>query len=209
MKTFAAFVGGLLTGAVGGYFVAKKVYVKAKEEEIASVEEAFKKRYSQNAEEKIPSGEKSENKEERPTELKPKKYDHKDYTQYSKEVTKYTSDEQVVADIERAVKNGYHDAQKEFQGRIVTREEYLDNAEDYGQESLTYYEGDKTLADFHNDIFEETEYLPSEFVEHFDDGFVDKRYDQDVVYVVNDDLEMSYEITKDERAFKDVVRNLE
>ena len=210
MKNALIFLGGLITGAAAGYFVARKVYIKAKEEEIASVEAAFKERYSEQSKEAAPVKAEEPKKEEKPAELKAHDYPKEDYTRYSKETEKYTSDEQVVADMERAVRNrGFVEPMKAFVGRIVTKDEFLDNAEDYGQEILTYYEGDKTLADSNNDIFEETEYLPKDFTQHFDDDIIDKRYVSDVVYVVNDDLEMGYEISRDPRCFKDVVQILE
>ena len=213
MNKALIFASGLILGAVGGYFVAKKVYVKAKEEEIASIEAAFKSK-TEEAPETVTEEKKDISQSRSPLTEKEHTFPKTDYTTYSKQVSNYSSDDDVVSAMDQAVAadrrgHGFIDPTREFVGRVVTRDEFKENEEGHSQEFLTYYEGDKTLATMQNDIFEEIEYLPVDFDKHFDDNLIDKRYDADVVYVRNDDLELDYEITRDERAFSDVVQHLE
>lgn len=74
--------------------------------------------------------------------------------------------------------------------KIVPPEELWER--DYPTISLTYYEGDKVLADESNkEISNVTDLVPEDFAEHFGE------FEKDSVYVRNDDLCVFYEILKD------------
>lgn len=85
---------------------------------------------------------------------------------------------------------------------IVSPEEFgeLDN---YEIISLTYYEGDKFLAEDADELVDDVEHTVGwESLEHFGD-YED---DPDAVYVRNDKLKIDYEILRDSRNYSDVVK---
>lgn len=72
---------------------------------------------------------------------------------------------------------------------------------DYPTITLTYYEGDGTLADDHNKIITNSEELVGEdFAEHFGE------YEDYTVYVQNDNLKVIYEILKDFGTYEESLR---
>lgn len=208
MNKALIFATGLVLGAVGGYFVARKVGAKELEEEINSVKQEFEynrkaKDYSNDVAEKP-----AEEYNDIPVKSNQKKEkEYVDYTKYVSATSPEEMVEQMAADVKRSKMASF--TTSSLDTHVVTREEFEANEEEYDKISLTYFEGDETVVDMHNDIFEDAqEYIGEDFPNHFDDGVIDKAYDTDVVYVKNERLEIYYEILRDERSFKEVSQGI-
>lgn len=73
--------------------------------------------------------------------------------------------------------------------------------QDYPTISLTFYEKDKVLTDEKDKIIKNSiELVGDDFAEHFGE------YEDDCVYVRNDDLGVYYEILRDHSAYSEVMR---
>ena len=82
---------------------------------------------------------------------------------------------------------------------------YVIEPEEFGEEgyptvSLWYFEGDETLVDNHQRkiIRNADELVGEDFADHFGE------YEDDSVFVRNDELEIDYEILRDERSFSEI-----
>lgn len=74
---------------------------------------------------------------------------------------------------------------------VITQEEFLENENDYTQQSITYYAGDNTLADERDQPIELVDNVVGDGnLERFGHGSKDKR----IVYVRNENLSMDFEI---------------
>lgn len=78
---------------------------------------------------------------------------------------------------------------------VITPEEF---GEDYEAESLVYY-ADGVLADYYDEPIDDIdEYVGKDSLNHFGE------YEDDSVYVRNDEKKIDYEILRDDRKFSDV-----
>lgn len=178
--TFAV---GVAIGSVVTWKVVKTRYEKISEEEIESVREAYKKKYT--------------SVEEPNTEEKETIHVAKDLAEGNESVKQaldICKKEGYVVDIKKE-----EDAAMKDEPYVISPEEFGEN--DYVINSLTYY-SDGTVANEKNKIVSNTEELiGKDFAEHFGDY----DYDPDAVYVRNDRIRVDYEILKDYRAYSETI----
>lgn len=168
-----------VTGAVAGSLVTWKLleakYKQIAEEEIASVVEHYK------------------NKEQLMHDLEEPKTENNvsDETgvAYNKLVDDlgYTNDETTVA---------IETDEDQFEPYVISPEEFGEK-EGYDTKSWTYY-ADSVLADEDDDMVIEPESIIGDGLNHFGD------FEDDSVYVRNDNNECDYEILKSERTFSEI-----
>lgn len=87
-------------------------------------------------------------------------------------------------------------------GPYVISPEEFDEIDGYEAVSLTYYHGDRVLTNMWDSPLDEDEIeemVGKDFAEHYGE------YEEDSVFIRNDDLKADYEICRDWRSFKDVV----
>ncbi len=101
----------------------------------------------------------------------------------------------------------YSDSTEENEGRemsrhyVISPEQFGEN-EDYDQISLTYY-ADQVLADENDEMIEDVEEMVGfESLSHFGE------YEDDSVFVRNDDRKCDYEILMDQRLYSDVIKGM-
>ena len=184
--TFGAFCLGAVLGAAAAWLCLKKYYANIAQEEIDSVKETFSGRA--NAKKDILREGKASKKPNDMT-LKPELVDYMNklqeegyvnYTEHSKKSTK--------------------EANSSSDDIRVIPPEVFGDYDGYTLIGLTYYAGDKVLADDGDEIVED---LAGTVGEDFADYFGE--YEDDAVFVRNDRLKCDYEICRDPRSFADVV----
>ena len=79
---------------------------------------------------------------------------------------------------------------------VITPDEFQDS--DYDVESYTYYADDVLTDEFDDIIYEPGETVGTEFADHFGE------YEEDAVYIRNDERGIDYEILKDDRTFAEL-----
>lgn len=166
-------------GAAAGYTVTKKAleehYAQLAQEEIDSVKERFR----QLSKEAKPDETKTEDEPQKPTEEERREYVH-----YAKNLG-YTQEEEPAPLMEP---------------RVISPDEFGELRE-YDKISLTYY-SDKVLTDENGkpmsaDDIERT--IGADSLKHFGE------YEDDSVFVRNDQLKVDYEILLDENRYSDVL----
>ena len=187
------FLTGIAVGAAISWKYAETKYKKIAEEEIESVKETFEnrlknvKRLEDVAKSVIDVSEK---------EKQQKEVDLKEYTDIIKHA-EYGQTNQ--ADISKDVKEGKIMADRPY---IISPEEFGENPY-YDTISLTYY-SDKVLTDEDDIEIEDVDGLIGEdSLNHFGE------YEDDSVFVRNDELQTDYEILLDERAYYDINHQME
>lgn len=187
------FLTGIAVGAAISWKYAETKYKKIAEEEIESVKETFEnrlknvKRLEDVAKSVIDISEK---------EKQQKEVDLKEYTDIIKH-SEYVQTDQ--ADISKDVKEGKIMADRPY---IISPEEFGENPY-YDTISLTYY-SDKVLTDEDDIEIEDVDGLIGEdSLNHFGE------YEDDSVFVRNDELQTDYEILLDERAYYDINHQME
>jgi hypothetical protein len=188
MNSKLIFVAGIVIGGVAGVLGTKEYFKKKESEradkEIASVREVWANR-------KPVEAEKSEEteKEEEPVAKTEPKWNKPDLTSYSSIVRG----------------NGYSYPERDRSDRklrpyVISPDEFGDREDDgYDSISLTYYL-DGTLAEG-NDIIENIdEVIGLTSLNHFGE------YEDDSVFVRNDELKCDYEVLLDQRSFKDAMK---
>ena len=187
------FLTGIAVGAAISWKYAETKYKKIAEEEIESVKETFEnrlknvKRLEDVAKSVIDISEK---------EKQQKEVDLKEYTDIIKHAEYGQTDQ---ADISKAVKEGKIMADRPY---IISPEEFGENPY-YDTISLTYY-SDKVLTDEDDIEIEDVDGLIGEdSLNHFGE------YEDDSVFVRNDELQTDYEILLDERAYYDINHQME
>lgn len=185
-STFGAFCLGAVLGAATAWLCLKKYYADIAQEEIDSVKETFSGRA--NAKKNILHENKS-NKKPNDMALKPdlveymNKLQEEGYVNYTEHSKKSTRETNLSSDDIR-----------------VIAPEVFGDSDEHTLIELTYYAGDKVLADDGDEIIED---LSSTVGEDFADHFGE--YEDDAVFVRNDRLKCDYEICRDPRSFADVV----
>ena len=187
------FLTGIAVGAAISWKYAETKYKKIAEEEIESVKETFEnrlknvKRLEDVAKSVIDVSEK---------EKQQKEVDLKEYTDIIKHEEYVQTDQ---ADISKDVKEGKIMADRPY---IISPEEFGENPY-YDTISLTYY-SDKVLTDEDDIEIEDVDGLIGEdSLNHFGE------YEDDSVFVRNDELQTDYEILLDERAYYDINHQME
>lgn len=171
-----AFVIGAGIGVAVSWKLLEYKYKRIADEEIKSVMDAYGKKFEPK---------KFEPEKFEPKEINPEKIEHeknmKRYTDLLKE-NKY-SDEEVKADMKT-------------KPHIIAPEEFGEN-EDYETVSLTHY-ADGVLTDDQDEPIEDVEKLVGkDFASHFGE------YEEDSVFIRNDELNTDYEILRDSRTYND------
>ena len=183
------FAVGAIIGSTVTWKLIKTKYEQIAQEEIDSVKETFSRLHEESTDkdERAKMAERAkgfiDNKNEEP--------DIKEFTAKLKECeyVKYSDSE---ADKERKT--------------ITVNKPYVISPEEFGEAdynivSLNYY-ADGVLANDFDEVVDDVENTVGEdFEEHFGD------YEEDSVFVRNDELGLDYEILRDMRNFSDVVKN--
>lgn len=84
---------------------------------------------------------------------------------------------------------------------IIPEEEFFEN-EEYAKISLTYYEADDTLSNMQDDIVDDVKKFVGDCLDVFRNSEVD------VTYVRNEKEGIDFEITRDNRSYKEVVAGM-
>lgn len=177
MKNVLIFVLGAATGSVITWKLVEQKYKKIADEEIASVKERFKNRDKEEKEE-----EKSEldTTEENDTDIEIKKY--KDIA------INYTVDDYAVEVVEEDFST--------VAPFVISPDEFGEKI-GYETKSWTYY-ADNVLADEDDQIVGDYETIIGDGLKHFGD------FDDDSVYIRNDNEECDYEILRHNRTYNEV-----
>lgn len=186
---FALFMAGITVGVAGTWLYMKKHYEHIAQEEIDSVKAAFAKRkpdyINTTAKETVDNNKSKADM----AKLKPDlvnyaaKLQEEGYTNYTEHSNKNINKEKSEPMSDRPY--------------VISPDEY-GVSDDYTQISLTYY-SDGVLADDEDEIVEDIENIVGEdFADHFGD------YEDDAVYIRNDQMKCDYEILRDNRSFETV-----
>lgn len=144
------------------------------------------------------------------------------YTPYNKpeEVKTQTTVEEVevkasiaknIFDSQSPIDTDDYDLDDEYEKRdlgqpwILEKENFFENANEYSQTSLTYFEGDDVLCDEQDRAIRDYEKVIGPDNLHFGRGSGDKN----VVYIRNDKLKADYEIVRNQRKYTQEVLGLE
>ena len=183
------FAVGAIIGSTVTWKLIKTKYEQIAQEEIDSVKETFSRLHEESADkdEKAKMAERAKGF----IDSKNEKQDIKEFAAKLKECeyVKYSDSE---ADKERKT--------------ITVNKPYVISPEEFGEAdynivSLNYY-ADGVLANDFDEVVDDVENTVGEnFEEHFGD------YEEDSVFVRNDELGLDYEILRDMRNFSDVVKN--
>ena len=183
------FAVGAIIGSTVTWKLIKTKYEQIAQEEIDSVKETFSRLHEESADkdEKAKMAERAkgfiDSKNEKP--------DIKEFAAKLKEC-EYVKYSDTKADKERETVT----VNKPY---VISPEEF--GEADYNIVSLNYY-ADGVLANDFDEVVEDVENTVGEdFEEHFGD------YEEDSVFVRNDELGLDYEILRDMRNFSDVVKN--
>ena len=186
MNKAIMFVIGAATGSVVTWYIVKEKYRRLANEEIESVVERFKNR------------EKDEDVKESNTpdyfqEAKEQLDKKEAVTDYTKEVNKlgYTVDDDYTVEVEVG-----SDVAEPF---VIAPVDFGEMP-GYDSKSWTYY-SDFVLTDENDDIVADPESIIGDALSHFGD------FDDDSVYVRNDNLECDYEILKHDKTFSEVFKD--
>lgn len=183
LKVTLSFIAGAAAGVAASWFILKKRYEQITNDEIAS----FKEEYRGRMEEKKAATENLEK-----------------ITDKFKEETERLKD---IDSVEKIIsEEGYSNNEEkgETDGSSETRKKpYVIKPDELGDEQyeicvLTYY-ADKVLANDWDEVIEDVEgTVGKENLKTFG------QYEEDAIYVRNDELELDYEINKDARRFVDI-----
>lgn len=185
---FMLFIFGAAVGSAATWTYAKKKYELIAQEEIDSVKEVFSKRENGNM-----VKEAEFNKQEEKPDLKEyaAKIRESNYTNYSDTDGKSETKRETRKQDERD-KKGYF-------AYVITPEEFGE-FDDYEEISLSYFD-DQILADENLDIVDDIEETVGiDSLTHFGE------YEDDSVFVRNDERKCDYEILLDHRNYEDVIK---
>ena len=185
---FMLFIFGAAVGSAATWTYAKKKYELIAQEEIDSVKEVFSKRENGNM-----VKEAEFNKQEEKPDLKEyaAKIRESNYTNYSDTDGKSETKRETRKQDERD-KKGYF-------AYVITPEEFGE-FDDYEKISLSYFD-DQILADENLDIVDDIEETVGvDSLTHFGE------YEDDSVFVRNDERKCDYEILLDYRNYEDVIK---
>lgn len=180
-----AFVVGAAVGSVVTWKLVKTKYEQIAQEEIDSVKETFSKRMQEKENDKSEYDSEQSKKKEAAEAAKTKA----NISDYADKLTNYGYG----YDKE---KGGVDDMNDSIQ--VISPDEFGD-ADGYSVVSLTYYEGDGVLTDdWDNPIPDVEGTVGSDFASHFGE------FEQDSVFIRNNDLRTEFEILRDLRSYSDL-----
>lgn len=199
MKNIGIFILGAAAGSVITWKLVEKKYKDLADEEIASVVETFKNRKPTD----VPKNKKETKKENKKKSVKEEiitntvKSIDQENIDYTKVVKDYSTDESEIKDEDCVVE--VETGEDRRLPRIITPQEF-DDQEDYGTKTLTYY-ADGVLTDEVDDIIPDPDILLGEgALDHFGE------YEDDALYIRDDDNEMDYEVLKSDELFGEIYR---
>lgn len=174
-KNLLIFLAGAALGTIVTGRVLKTKYEQIAEEEIASVKEVYAKKMK-----------KLEEPTEGDTEPEPTK---EEVNQYREIASNYTNYSKIKKEDEKEVVEVYTP-------QVISPDEFDTN--DFKTQTLTLY-ADGVLADeYDNVITNVDEIVGEESLDHFGE------YEEDTVYVRNEELETDFEILKDDSNYRDM-----
>lgn len=177
------FTAGAAIGSGVTYLLIKDKCEKAAQEEIDKIVEEFANRepIEQVCEEVCESEEPIEENEQETQEEYENIVENEGYTAYGRDRSNKKEEK--------------NDMKRPY---VIEPEEYGEN--DYPTISLWYFEGDGVLTDNHQRkiIRNVDELVGEDFADHFGE------YEDDSVFIRNDELEIDYEILRDERSFSEL-----
>lgn len=184
---FMLFIFGAAVGSAATWAYAKKKYEQIAQEEIDSVKEVFSKRENGSVEEAKHS----------------KQAAKPDIIEYAEKVNEYGytnySHTKNNREVKETVKNTDDRNGKGYFAYVITPAEFGE-FDDYEKISLTYYD-DQVLADENDDIIDDIEdTVGFESLTHFGE------YEDDSVFVRNDERKCDYEILLDHRNYSDAIK---
>lgn len=185
---FMLFIFGAAVGSAATWMYTKKKYELIAQEEIDSVKEVFSKRENSNT-----VKEAEFNKQEEKPDLKEyaAKIRENNYTNYS--------DTDGKLETKRETRKRDECNKKGYFAYVITPEEFGE-FDDYEKISLSYFD-DQILADENLDIVDDIEETVGiDSLTHFGE------YEDDSVFVRNDERKCDYEILLDHRDYEDVVK---
>ena len=192
------FAAGAVAGSAITWKLVKTKYEQISNEEIESVKEHFKKMYEEN--EPIPDGN-THIEEVEPINVNTEKHadDGKadmNVIEYAKIISKEKYSNKEVTELVDETEEG-DDVMEEYGGpRVISPEEFGENV-NYEVLSFTYY-ADGILTDEDDHVISNPEdYIGDEALNSFGE------YEDDSVFVVDDDIETYYEILLDESNYSD------
>lgn len=173
-KAVFAFIVGVAVGATAVWKYAKQKFERIADEEIASVKEAFSERYQ--------------------------KYNYTaDKAQNESDVQSDSANQltKTIRNYNKAAAE-YNPTENETEGPyIITPEEY-GTKDGYMAASFTYFEDGVVTDEMDNIVEDVDEALGTDFVNHFDE------YEEDSVFIRNEERHCDYEVLRDYRNYSDV-----
>lgn len=183
------FVGGAAVGAAASWKLLKTHFERITQEEIDSVKEYYSTRFNKPVDEEV-SEEKTEDTTTEESEEQ-SELDHRDYAAIlaKKGYTKYAGGAPIVDKVCETAPS---------EGPYVIAPDEFGSQDGYDTVSLTYY-ADKVLADDMDEpVTDVNDVVGLESLECFGD------YEEDCVFVRNDELKTDFEILADSRRYSDV-----
>lgn len=181
-----SFAVGAAIGSAVTWKLVKTKYEQIAQEEIESVKEVFSKR------------ERSEKEEtDEPVKMKTHITSEKpDIMEYAAKLKEFGYSGETDEDQDEDEYEEEEDEMRSDRPYVISPDDYDENG--YETESLTYY-ADGVLTDSYNEIIEDVDDIVGvESLEHFGE------YEDDSVFVRNDNRQCDYEILKDYRNYADV-----
>lgn len=194
MNNKLIFVAGVVIGGIAGVIGTKKYFEKRETEradkEIASVKEVWAKRQP------IEVVKPEEEKTEEPVAKTEPKWNKPDLAAYSSLVNEYDGKDHS-EDYKERLREVHERGSRPY---VISPDEFGDREGDgYDSISLTYYL-DGTLAEGDEVIEDIDKVIGLTSLNHFGE------YEDDSVFVRNDELRCDYEVLLDQRSFKDAMR---
>jgi hypothetical protein len=181
LKFTFTFTTGAAVGAAVSWFVLKTRYEQLAQEDARSVREEYLKKYgTPESDTDDEENEYARWAEENPSEAE------LDKEEYNELAGLYSNN----------LEKGGSDSMSINKPRVILPREFEEDP-DYDVINLNYY-ADGVLADDMDEIVEDIEHTVGDFKEHFGE------YENDTVYVRNDELRCYYEICADDRNYYDV-----
>lgn len=197
-KIIISFIAGGITGAVFSYGLLKRYFKKISNDEIESVKTAYEILFKSATSKNDKTEEKQETESSTKREPYPESTTPPDRTviEYLKQVRKVGYSGKTDMDIKDQVMDGGEEMKK--RPYVIEPEDF--GTLDYNIDSLTYY-ADGVLTDINDDIIDDYESLiGTDALNSFG------KFEDDCVYVRNDELKTDYEILKDTNEYADVRR---
>lgn len=193
MKSILIFTAGAILGSLVTFQYAKMKYEKIANEEIASVKATYERAKIEQLGKRFSEGfadgfqDTAKTIEEEMMRAKGREVQEQAHAEYQQYANRYkTEDQKEEKEEKRDVPMPY----------VITPEEFSDG--EYATETLTYY-ADGVLTDSFDEIIDNpVDWVGEDFEDHFGE------YEEDAVYVRNEERETDYEILRDNQRYEDI-----